>query len=129
LPFGGTNHEKEQVVTSAVAVLGVVTFSTHRPTPPSPNNCGSNLGEARVYNLGFLDGSPAGTNRFAVITGGGLPPSPVAGMVTVNVPSKGLITVPFVIGANPDSPLEGKSPVPIATPANFKTRAYWLLEQ
>lgn len=129
LPFGGTNHEKEQVVTSAVAVLGVVTFSTHRPTPPNPNNCGSNLGEARVYNLGFLDGSPAGTNRFAVITGGGLPPSPVAGMVTVNVPSKGLITVPFVIGANPDSPLEGKSPVPIATPANFKTRAYWLLEQ
>jgi len=33
MPFGTGDHEKEQVVTSAVAVLGVVTFSTHIPTP------------------------------------------------------------------------------------------------
>ena len=130
LAFGSGGHDKEQVVTSAVAVLGTVTFSTHTPMPDDPSACGSNLGLARVYNLGFLDSRPIGGSRFAVITGGGLPPSPVAGMVTVLNPKTGQnITVPFVIGANPDSPLEGRSPRPAATSANFKTRAYWYLQQ
>lgn len=131
MPFGTGDHDKEQVVTSAVAVLGVVTFSTHTPTPTDPSSCGSNLGLARVYNLGFLNGKPAvGTTRYVPVTGGGLPPSPVAGMVTVVNPSTGQnITVPFVIGANPDSPLEGASPEAIASPSSFKTRAYWYLQQ
>ena len=132
LAFGasGTSHDKEQVVTSAVVVLGVLTFSTHTPTVADPNACGSNLGMARVYNVGFLDTRPVGTDRFAVITGGGLPPSPVAGMVTVTNPNTGAnMTVPFVIGANPDSALEGKSPSAIATLPNVKSRAYWYLQQ
>jgi len=131
MPFGadGTSHDKEQVVTSAVAVMGVVTFSTHTPTPPDPNICGSNLGLARVYNLGFMDGRPVGAARYVPITGGGLPPSPVAGMVTVVHPTTGQnITVPFVIGASSDSPLEGSSPKPIVSPATYKGRAYWYLQ-
>lgn len=127
LAFGSGDHDKEQVVTSAVAVLGVVTFSTHTPTPLNANSC-SNLGEARVYNISFLDGSPIGATRGAVITGGGLPPSPVAGIVTVTVNGK-QVNLPFVIGSSSDSSLEGKSPRPLSTPANFKTRAYWYLEQ
>lgn len=131
MPFGAGNHDKEQVVTSAIAVLGVVTFSTHTPTPTDISSCGSNLGMARVYNLGFLDGRPAvGATRYVPITGGGLPPSPVAGLVTVVHPTTGQnITVPFVIGSSPDSPLEGASPKAIATPSSFKTRAYWYLQQ
>ncbi|MDC8445334.1 MAG: pilus assembly protein PilY [Nitrosomonas sp.] len=129
LAFGSGNHDREQVVTSAVVVLGTVTFSTHTPIETDLNSCGSNLGLARVYNLGFLDARPVGGSRFGIITGGGLPPSPVAGMVTVTNPVSGdNITVPFVIGANPDSPLEGTSPKPAATPANIKTRAYWYLQ-
>lgn len=132
LAFGavGTSHDKEQVVTSAVVVLGTVTFSTHTPTAADPSTCGSNLGLARVYNLNFLNANPVGTKRFAVITGGGLPPSPVAGMVTVTNPNTGAdMTIPFVIGANPDSPLEGKSPVPAMAAAYVKSRAYWYLQQ
>jgi len=131
MPFGAGDHDKEQVVTSAIAVLGVVTFSTHTPTPTDSNSCGSNLGLARVYNLGFLNGKPAsGTTRYIPITGGGLPPSPVAGLVTVVHPTTGQnITVPFVIGSSPDSPLEGASPQAIATPSSAKTRAYWYLQQ
>lgn len=131
LPFGasGTSHDKEQVVTSAIAVLGVVTFSTHTPTPPDPNSCGTNLGLARVYNLGYLNAKPVGATRSAVITGGGLPPSPVSGMVTVTHPVTGLaVTVPFVIGASGTSSLEGKSPEPLATPSRNKGRAYWYLQ-
>ena len=76
-----------------------------------------------------MDGRPAGTTRFVPITGGGLPPSPVSGMVTVVHPTTGQnITVPFVIGASSDSPLEGSSPKPIASPATYKGRAYWYLQ-
>ncbi|MDE2389064.1 MAG: pilus assembly protein PilY, partial [Betaproteobacteria bacterium] len=109
----------------------VVTFSTHTPTPADSSSCGSNLGLARVYNLGFLNGKPAsGTTRYVPITGGGLPPSPVAGLVTVVHPITGQsITVPFVIGSSPDSSLEGTSPRAIATPSSAKTRAYWYLQQ
>jgi len=129
MPFGTGDHEKEQVVTSAVAVLGVVTFSTHIPIPQKANSC-SNLGEAYVYNLGFMDGRLVGTTRYVPITGGGLPPSPVSGMVTVQDPATGQdITLPFVIGASGVSSLEGSSPQPLVTPARYKSRAYWYLQQ
>lgn len=132
LEFGatGTSHDKEQVVTSAVVVFGTVTFSTHTPTPVTSGTCG-NLGLARVYNFNFLNTAPvAGAPRFETIQGGGLAPSPEAGMVTVINSITGLeITVPFIIGANPSSSLEGKAPLPAATTASFKTRAYWYLKK
>lgn len=131
MPFGtdGSGHDKEQVVTSAVAVLGVVTFSTHTPTLPEKNSC-YNLGEARVYNLGFMDGRPAGATRYVPVNGGGLPPSPVAGMVTVQDSVTGQdMTLPFLIGGSGVSSLEGSAPEPLATPARYKSRAYWYLQQ
>lgn len=125
-----TVHDKEQVVTSAVVVFGVVTFSTHTPTVASSTSCGSNLGTARVYNINFLDASPAkAVDRFQVIDGGGLPPSPVSGIVTVCT-SDGVCTdVPFVIGANPESPVEvDYAPEPSGSAVN-KSRVYWNIEQ
>ncbi|WP_332820874.1 pilus assembly protein [Pseudomonas sp.] len=131
LQYGtGAVHDKEQVVTSAVVVFGVVTFSTHTPTVASSTSCGSNLGTARVYNINFLDASPAkGSDRFQVIDGGGLPPSPVSGIVTVCT-SDGVCTdVPFVIGANPESPVEvDYAPEPSGSAVN-KSRVYWNIEQ
>lgn len=131
MPFGaaGSDHDNEQVVTSAVAVLGVVTFSTHTPISSTENSCGSNLGLARVYNLGFMDGSAVGATKFVPISGGGLPPSPVSGMVTVPHPATGQdITLPFVIGASGESPLEGKAPDPLMSSPRYKTRVYWYLQ-
>lgn len=131
MPFGaeGTIHDKEQVVTSAVAVLGVVTFSTHTPTLPGENSC-YNLGEARVYNLGFMDGRPVGASRYVPVNGGGLPPSPVAGMVTVQDSVTGQdMTLPFLIGGSGVSSLEGSAPEPLVTPVRYKSRAYWYLQQ
>lgn len=131
MPFGTGMHDKEQVVTSAIAVVGIVTFSTHTPTLTDSSSCGSNLGLARVYNLSFLNGKPAsGAKRYVPITGGGLPPSPVAGLAAVVHPITGEnITVPFLIGSSPDSPLEGVSPQAISIRSNAKTRAYWYLQQ
>jgi type IV pilus assembly protein PilY1 len=51
-------------------------------------------------------------------------------MVTVTNPNTGAdMTLPFVIGANPDSALEGKAPLPLKSLPNIKSRAYWYLQQ
>lgn len=129
----------EQVVTSAITVFGTVTFSTHQPAVPVAGACSSNLGTARVYNISYANAaSMNGTaSRWEVIVGGGLPPSPVAGSVTLDgvdtdgdgdedIPGA---TVPFVIGADPDSPLEGGEP-PAPPMANQpKSRVYWYIQQ
>lgn len=85
------NGRGEQVVTSAVIASGMISFSTNRAVPPSAVSCSSNLGEARGYWLNLINGSGTigipglcGGNRSAVFAGGGLPPSPVVGTVTIN---------------------------------------------
>jgi type IV pilus assembly protein PilY1 len=122
-------HDNEQVVTSAITLYGTVTFSTHEPTPAV--TCGgANLGTARVYNVKYIDGSSANGRvaaPFEKIVGGGLPPSPVAGRVTLDDGA----TVPFVIGANPLSPLESVLGGGGLTPAvnEPKSRVYWYIQQ
>jgi type IV pilus assembly protein PilY1 len=98
----------EQVVTAAITIFGTVTFSTHEPVLPVPGLCTSNLGTARVYNVSYLNAAPeTGPNRFAVLPNEiGLPPSPVAGMVTLDDGT----TSPFCIGCSPLSPLESEEP-------------------
>jgi type IV pilus assembly protein PilY1 len=119
----------EQVVTSAITVFGVVTFSTHQPDVPPPGSCSSTLGMARVYNVSYKDAaSMNGTDdRFEPLPPIGLPPSPVAGMVTLD---DGL-TVPFCIGCSKDSPLEGKQPeMPASSiPNQPKSRVYWYIQR
>lgn len=114
----------EQVVTSAITVFGLVTFSTHQPAVPIAGQC-SNLGQTRVYNISYKDAEGKDGVRYEDLAGDGLPPSPVAGMVTLDDGS----TVPFVIGANPDSPLEGSPPVPEVGTTQPTSRVYWNIER
>ena len=117
----------EQVVTSAITVFGTTTFSTHVPTVPEVGGCTSNLGTARVYNINYTNAAPKeGTlNRNEIIVGGGLPPSPVAGMVTLDDGT----TMPFIIGADPNSPLEGLEPTPSALAEQPKAVTYWYIHK
>jgi len=120
--------EHEQVVTSAITVFGSVTFSTHIPYVPGGDTCSSDLGDANVYNVRYLNAAPSrpnATNRYEEIDGGGLPPSPVAGQVRLD---NGVI-VPFIIGADPDSPLEGSLPVPPSLKTLPKSITYWYIEK
>jgi type IV pilus assembly protein PilY1 len=117
---------QEQVVTSAVVLFGEVTFSTHQPIAVNTTSCSNNLGTARVYNVSYLNAAPPPEgDRGYTISGGGLPPSPVAGMVTVPKPGGGEMTVPFIIGAKPDSPLEVKLKEASSSSAKNKERIYW----
>lgn len=117
----------EQVVTSAITVFDVVTFSTHIASIPVAGSCSPSLGTASVYNINYKNAKSAnGTaSRYETIAGGGLPPSPVAGMVTLDNGS----TVPFCIGCNPDSPLEGGDPPGLAATNQPKARVYWYIQK
>jgi type IV pilus assembly protein PilY1 len=108
------NGVGEQVVTSAVIAGGMVSFSTNRPVPPTANSCSAGLGEARGYWVNLLNGSGTigingicGGRRSSIFTGGGLPPSPVMGVVSINGKP---ITV--IIGA---AQREGTASSPIAS--------------
>ncbi|MCQ4301122.1 PilC/PilY family type IV pilus protein [Pseudomonas songnenensis] len=111
----------EQVVTSAITVFGDVTFSTHQPRVPTTGVC-SGLGETRVYTVNYLTGQGV----YHDVVGDGLPPSPVAGMVTLD---DGVTTVPFVIGADPSSPLQGSPPINPASVMQPTSRVFWNVEQ
>jgi type IV pilus assembly protein PilY1 len=120
----------EQVVTSAITVFGVVTFSTHQPAGPIPEDsttCKPNLGTTNVYNISYLNADSAnGTNyRFEHVTGDGLPPSPVAGQVTLDNGH----TVPFCIGCSKESPLEGAPPRSLVSVTQPTGRLYWYIKK
>jgi type IV pilus assembly protein PilY1 len=82
-----TLEDGEKVVGNAITVFGTTFFGTNRPTPPAPGVCSSNLGEARMYAVGYAAGTATFdanadgvidiADRFEVVPGGGFPPSPV----------------------------------------------------
>jgi type IV pilus assembly protein PilY1 len=119
----------EKIVNAPVSVGGVTYFSTNKPSAPAANSCSSNLGVAKVYSAPLF----CGTATSQVLVGGGLPPSPVTGTVTVSYISpltKETVTkqVPFIIGApnSKGSGIEGSKVTPIITPV--RKRRYWYLE-
>lgn len=117
----------EQTVTTTITVLGTSIFSTHTPeTPESYVSCEANLGTARAYQVNYATGQGAGSDnqRSAEIEGGGLPPSPVAGLVKI-----GDEVVPFVIGANARSALEAALPGEGAFPREPKGKRYWYIQR
>jgi type IV pilus assembly protein PilY1 len=100
-----TLAQGEKVVNAATSLAGQTYFGTNRPTASSTTSCSANLGETRSYAMTQFCGSAISSE----IIGGGLPPSPVAGFVTIVGPDGKETTLPVVIGApNGDgSPIAG----------------------
>jgi len=124
-------HDTEQVVTAPITVFGTTTFSTHEPTVPDAGTCESDLGTARVYNLRYLNAtSRNGTdNRYEVITGGGLPPSPVAGEVYLDGMDPDTDEpIPFLIGGGRN---RTEPELPVGPPSSLqpKSLTYWFIEK
>lgn len=117
----------EQVVTSAITVFGVTTFSTQQPAALVPGTCSSNLGIAKVYNIYYANAASANgtSDRWQRIAGDGLPPSPVAGIVTLDDGTQQT----FVIGSSPTSPLEGRQPLRPPNVEQSKGKIYWHIQQ
>ncbi len=118
----------EKIINAPVTVGGITYFSTNKPTPPAAGMCTANLGEAKVYSAPLFCKSATSST----LTGGGLAPSAVTGIVTVTYTSESGETlskqVPFIIGApnSKGSAIEGSKVTPSVTPT--RTRRYWFLE-
>lgn len=114
----------EKVVNAPLTLAGIAYFSTN--TPPSSqlvqvSTCTGNLGVAKAYGLNFTTGT-AGRDLdnngvydpadvAVTLTGGGLPPSPVGGLVTVTDSATGApAIVPFCIGCGGGSPIDDRGP-------------------
>jgi len=114
----------EKVVNAATSIAGNTYFGTNRPSTVADRfSCSANLGIAKAYAMPLFCVSPTGTT----LTGGGLPPTPVSGIVTVGSGDTAK-KVPFIIGApNPkNSAIEGSRVTPtIKVPRN---RIYWYQE-
>lgn len=118
----------EKIVGNALTVFGTSYFSTNRPTPPAPGVCTSNLGEARLYALGFetgnatrdlnADGVIDDDDRSDDVPGGGYQPSPV--YAPVEVDDERVETI--CIGTHCFGP--GGSGY-----STNRTRTYWRLQQ
>lgn len=115
----------EQTVNKALTAGGITYFGTNTPQQVSGNSCASSLGTARSYAIDFEDCgvAPGQTAIFKELLGGGLPPSPVAGVVNVD----GHL-VPFVVGgvlpnSTKPSPLEGAK-IPLSLD-QLGARIYW----
>jgi type IV pilus assembly protein PilY1 len=94
-------EQGEKVVNGAASIAGYSYIGTNRPTPPSSSSttCSANLGIAKSYAMPLFCVATGGS----VLVGGGLPPSPVTGIVSIkrtSGPNAGqTVQKPFVIGS------------------------------
>lgn len=123
----------EKVVNAPLVTAGYVYFGTNQPTVPDPLSCTTNLGVARGYQL-----SPFSAAHASVIyDGGGLPPSPVSGIVEIHNGDGTISQAPFCVGCATaltdstaaggcsNSALEGCKPA--INVDSKRTRNYWFL--
>lgn len=120
----------EQTVTSSVIFGGLVFFSTNRPLPASPGVCTGSLGEARGYALNLLNAAGAvgtealcGGVRSGIFTGGGLPPSPVTGVVPIGGRPVSIMIGGINRGGGASSAIGSQKVKPVIS--QKRSRVYW----
>lgn len=84
----------EKSVNAATTIRGTTFFGTNQPTPPSATSCTSNLGLAKGYAVDPF------TGKFGAIPfdGGGMPPTPTTGVVTIKLADGSEIKKDFCVG-------------------------------
>lgn len=129
-------HAGEKAVNAPLTVAGYTYFGTNTPADPtkSPNMCYPNLGIARGYAINFLTGAGLNSNGYIVFDGGGLPPSPVFGLVAVNPDTPNVYTPVLIGGGNQTGAGGGNNTSSLGsqrvTPPNTgkRKRTYWFTE-
>lgn len=96
-----TLNTGEKVVNAPLTTAGYVYFGTNQPAIPDPLSCSTNLGIARGYQLRPFSAEYASST----FDGGGLPPSPVSGIVDITNADGTVTQAPFCVGCA--TPLSG----------------------
>jgi type IV pilus assembly protein PilY1 len=112
----------EKVVNAGLTVAGRTLFSTNTPAQTTGSQCG-NLGTARTYAIPLFCGEVASVD----LLNGGLPPTPVTGLVDLGngVIQRFLIGgVPPAAGSTGSRSSIGASKPPVAVD-NTRRRTYW----
>jgi type IV pilus assembly protein PilY1 len=120
-----TLAQGEKVVNASTSIGGQSFFGTNRPGASVAGPvCTPNLGIAKSYGMRLFCQAATGST----LVGGGLPPSPVAGLVSITDAKGKKSQVPFVIGA-PNaraSAVEGTRLTPVVEAP--RRRLYWFQE-
>ncbi|HKR77436.1 MAG TPA: PilC/PilY family type IV pilus protein [Rhodanobacter sp.] len=130
------SHAGEKAVNAPLTVAGYTYFGTNTPADPTsnPNMCYPNLGIARGYAINFLTGAGLNSNGYIVFDGGGLPPSPVFGLVAVDPSTPNVYTPVLIGGGNQTGTGGGNNSSALGaqkvTPPNTgkRKRTYWFTE-
>ncbi len=118
-PVPPTARRGEKAVNASITTRGTTYFGTNTPVVPAANSCTSSLGLAKGYALSPFNA----TYGTSVYDGGGMPPSPVAGVVGLVLPSGQSMQQPFCIGCGGKTAL---SPVDPSKKISKKPRrTYW----
>lgn len=125
------NGAGEETVTAALITGGMATFSTNRPTPAASGSCTTALGEARGYFLNVFNGSGAvgvegncGGTKSGTFAGGGLPPSPVLGVVPINGVPTTVVLGAIQKSGGVSSPIAPQKATPTNLPARKRVYRY-----
>ncbi len=96
----------EKAVNASITTRGTTYFGTNTPVVPAANSCTSSLGLAKGYSLSPFTAGYGST----VYDGGGMPPSPVAGVVGLVLPNGQTMQQPFCIGCGGSTSLTPVDP-------------------
>ncbi|WP_197329730.1 pilus assembly protein [Ralstonia syzygii] len=122
----------EKVVNAPLTVAGYTYFGTNTPAVPQSGMCYPNLGIARDYALGFLTSTGQNANRSVQLDGGGFPPSPVYGLVSVANGNGTTSLLPILFGGGNQTGSGGGSALQahqvVITGAGKRKRTYWYSE-
>jgi type IV pilus assembly protein PilY1 len=117
-------QQGEKVVNAATTIGGKSHFGTNQPkVPDSTNSCTGDLGTARGYTMPLFCAQPTST----VYPGGGLPPSPISGTVSITNADGSRSTHHFYTGGDQTrGPLSPNDPnIKIS---KSRKRIYWYQE-
>ncbi|HVL44979.1 MAG TPA: PilC/PilY family type IV pilus protein [Acidovorax sp.] len=122
----------EKIVNAPLTFLGTTYFGTNMPAKPQGGTCSANLGEAKSYAVPLLCQAPT-VNKF---TGGGLPPSPIAGFTTITynksngdgTSTEMKIETPFISGTGKNKPAAIEFDNPKLNLNMPRKRTYWYRE-
>ena len=130
--FALSTNPGEKGVNKPNSIGGFTYFGTNQPVDPVAGTCATGLGIARGYRVNAFTGA----TRSTVFDGGGLPPSPVVGLVSVTFPgATNPTTVPFLIGGgipdgtSADSRSAFGGQIPPILLSGKRTRKFWNTER